>query len=112
MIIITIPLRIESVANKREHWSKRHKRAKAHRKAACVVPKQELPCVVTLVRIAPRMLDGDNLQSAFKALRDGIADRLGVPDNHPDVLWLYEQETGKPKEYAARIKIQAARRVP
>lgn len=103
--MIELPIRIESVANKREHWSVRGARTKAHRFAAIAVPAHPLPCVVTLIRVAPRRLDDDNLQSGFKALRDGIADRLGVKDNDPRVIWKYDQARGHAKEYAARVRI-------
>jgi hypothetical protein len=108
MPMVELPLRIESVANKREHWSDRGRRTKMHRFAAIAVPQHPLPCVVTLIRVAPRKLDGDNLQSGFKALRDGIADRLGVADNDPRIEWRYDQVRGRAKEYAARVKIEAA----
>jgi hypothetical protein len=106
--LIELPLRIESCANKREHWSVRARRTKARRLAALAVPVHPLPCVVTLIRVAPRQLDDDNLASGFKALRDGIADRLGVKDNDPRVTWRYAQVRGKAKEYAARVRIEAA----
>jgi hypothetical protein len=106
--LIELPLRIESVANKREHWSVRSRRTKAHRLAALAVPVHPLPCVVTLTRVAPRMLDSDNLQSGCKAIRDGIADRLGVADNDPRVRWEYRQTRGKRKEYALRVEITPA----
>ena len=105
MIECVLPIRIESVANKREHWSKRAKRAKAHRMAAIAVPVAPMPCRVHLVRIAPRALDDDNLQSGFKALRDGVADRFGVPDNDPRLKFTYDQERGAAKHYAVRIEI-------
>lgn len=105
-LVIEVPLRIESVANLREHWSKRAKRAKSHREAALMVPTHQLPCRVTLMRVAPRPLDTDNLASAFKGLRDGIADRLGVKDNDPRVEWRYEQAKGKPKEYTAFVVLE------
>lgn len=106
MAEVELPLRIESVANKRWHWSVKARHTKAQRLAALAVPPHPLPCVVTLVRVAPRALDTDNLASGFKALRDGIADRLGVADNDPRVSWRYEQVRGKAKEYAARVRIQ------
>lgn len=106
MTTVELPLRIESAANKREHWSKRSARTKMHRFAAVAVPQHPLPCVVTLIRVAPRKLDDDNLQSGFKALRDGIADRLGVKDNDPRVAWRYDQVRGRAKEYAARVRIE------
>lgn len=108
MIVYDLPIRIESVANKREHWGKKAARTKLHRFAAIAVAPHALPCVVTLIRVAPRTLDGDNLQSGFKALRDGIAKRLGVDDADPRVEWKYGQQRGKAKEYAARVEIEAA----
>lgn len=107
-VYVELPLRIESVANRREHWAAKARRTKAHRLAALAVPEHPLPCVVTLIRVAPRKLDDDNLASGFKALRDGIADRLGVDDADPRVTWKYGQVRGKAKEYAARVKIEAA----
>jgi hypothetical protein len=105
-MMVELPLRIESCANLREHWAKRANRARSHRLAAIAVPIHPLPCVVTIVRIAPRELDSDNLASGCKALRDGIADRLGVKDNDPRVVWRYAQARGKPKEYAVRVVIE------
>lgn len=102
MISVTLPLRIVSTLNMREHWTRRHKRAQAHRRAAIAVPKASLPCTVKLIRIGLRKLDGDNLQGGLKALRDGIADRLGVDDADPRVTWEYAQERG---EYAVRVEI-------
>lgn len=106
---IRLPVVIESVANKREHWSVKAKRTAQHRLLGRSINPLglTLPCTVWLTRIAPRQLDDDNLRSAFKALRDGIADRLGVKDNDPRVRWEYAQERGKPKEYAARVTITA-----
>lgn len=106
--MVELPLRIQPVANLREHWGARARRAKAHRKAAMAVPRHPLPCVVTLTRVGPKPLDDDNLTGGFKALRDGIADRLGVDDADPRVTWRYDQVRGKAKEYAARVRIEAA----
>lgn len=108
MKAIVIPLKIPSAANLREHPMARYRRAKSQRAAAIVVPVHPLPCIVRLIRIAPRPLDSDNLQSAFKSLRDGIADRLGVKDNDPRVRWEYDQQRGAPKLYAVRVEVRAA----
>lgn len=107
MKLYRLPIRIESVANLREHWTVKHKRNQAHRKAAIVIPKGlPLPAIVYMTRIAPRALDDDNLVSAFKALRDGIAARFGLPDNHPDLTWHCAQRRGTPREYAAEVVIR------
>jgi hypothetical protein len=100
-----IPVRLDSVANMREHWGVKHKRAKAHRLAAVMVKPHPLPCVVEIVRVGKRDLDGDNLQSACKALRDGIADRLGIDDADPRVEWRYSQQRG---DYQAIVRVEAA----
>ncbi|WP_408953034.1 hypothetical protein [Lysobacter sp. Hz 25] len=101
-----LPLRIVSVSNLRECWRARARRTKAHRAAAAAIgPLPALPVVVSLSRIAPRQLDDDNLRTAFKALRDGIAARYGIPDNDKRIRWEYDQERGKPKEYGARVTI-------
>ncbi|MDP1543175.1 MAG: hypothetical protein Q8L99_08500 [Polycyclovorans sp.] len=100
----TLPLRIQSAANLREHWAVRSKRVKSERLAALALSiTLPLPVVVTLTRIAPRPLDDDNMIGGFKALRDGIADRLGVADNDPRVKWTYGQERGK--RYAVRVEV-------
>lgn len=107
-ICIELPLRLDSVANLREHWAKRHRRAQSHRLAALAVPIHPLPCVVTITRIAPRALDEhDNLPRACKALVDGIADRLGIKDNDPRVEWRYRQtKSDRPKHYACMVEIE------
>lgn len=107
MVTVTLPLHTVSITNKREHWAKRAKRARDHRMVAkAMVPAHPLPCVVRLVRIAPRALDDDNLRSALKAARDGVADKLGVDDRDQRVTWEYGQERGGVGEYAVRVEIR------
>lgn len=109
MIEVELPLHVQSEANLREHWAVKARRVRLHRHKACaLVPFHPLPCVVTLIRIAPRALDDDNLASGFKAIRDGIADRLGVDDRSPLVQWRYSQRPGKPKQYSAIVRIEPA----
>ena len=111
-ITVTVPIRIESSLNLREHWRTRANRNSSHRsatwfslKAAGKFDPAILPCVVTITRIAPRELDSDNAIGGAKSCRDGIADWLGVSDNDPRVDWRYAQARGAPKFYAARIEI-------
>jgi crossover junction endodeoxyribonuclease RusA len=107
----TAPIRVVSEANLREHWSKRARRAKAQRAAACLACRASggksiaPPCHIVLTRIAPRDLDTDNLARAFKAVRDGIADALGVDDGDARIEWSYRQERGAPKEYAVMMQV-------
>lgn len=111
-LVVTLPLKIESTANKREHWFRRAARAKAHRfegyAAFCNYSRMPFErLAVTMTRIAPRELDSDNLAISFKNVRDGVADWLKVNDNDKRIAWFYAQEKGAPKHYAARIEIQA-----
>lgn len=107
---IEVPLRTGSGLNAREHPMARARRVKAERD--CVhwmlvgKPRPELPCVVTLTRIAPSAgLDDDNLVGALKAVRDQVALWLGVDDKHRDqVRYRYEQVRGA---WAVQIAFQA-----
>lgn len=112
MITVEYPCRLVSVANAREHWSRRAARAKAHREAAlCYLlgrGKVAGPATVTITRIGAKMLDTDNLASACKATRDGVADWLGRDDADPSITWGYAQElAGKRGVYAVRIEVQS-----
>ena len=108
---LSIPLRLPSAANLREHWSARARRVKAQRQAVAIYvlgkPRPALPVVVTLTRVAPRALDGDNLQSAFKAPRDEVARWLGVDDADPRVTWSYAQRSGGVGRYGIEIELFA-----
>lgn len=103
---VHLPIATVSEANRRDHWQVKRKRAKAQRQmAAALVPRFGLPCVVTLTRVSPRMLDDDNLQSALKAVRDGVADRLGVDDRDPRVEWRYAQRKGAQKAVEVELGV-------
>ena len=60
---------------------------------------------VAFTRISPRALDDDNLRGALKAVRDGVADALGIDDRDSRVTWSYGQERGKKGEYAVSIDV-------
>ena len=108
MTTTTIPMELPSLANTRGHWSKKARLVKSHRDLArLIVPWHPTPCTVTLTRIAPRALDDDNLVAAFKGIRDGIADKFGIDDRDPRVVWKYAQERGRPKERAIRVTVEA-----
>lgn len=61
--------------------------------------------VVVLTRIAPLLLDDDNLAGALKSIRDGVADALGVDDRDARVVWLTEQTKGP-----ASVRVEVYRR--
>lgn len=118
VLCIPVPLRLHSEANgSHGHWSVKAARVKhqRHTVAWCLRPhaKPALPVTVTLVRIAPRKLDGhDNLPRAFKAPCDQVAEWLGIKDNDPRVEWKYAQRSGGPGVYACEIVIESRMDAP
>lgn len=112
---ITLPIRLVSEANMRDHWGKKAKRVAQQRglvRLALWHHRHEFgeTAVVTLTRIAPRELDKhDNLRAAMKGVVDGVADAFGLPnDRDPRVEWRYAQRRGKVREYGVEINIEAA----
>jgi len=106
--VIFIPIKTVSGMNAREHWRKRSRRVKAERTAVAwalmgkTPPKP--PCVVKMTRLAPSNgLDGDNLQSSAKGVRDEIAKWIGIDDKSPLVTWQYDQK--RAKEYGVMVEL-------
>ena len=110
MITTTLPIFTVSEANRREHHMARHRRRKKQREDAHLLMKQfkrpRLPVVITLTRVAPRMLDPhDNLPMSVKAVVDGICDWLRVPDDSGDIFFLYQQ-TKRSKTHEVHVIIE------
>lgn len=112
VVVFDIPGHLPSRSNERVHWSKRHRISKRQRTQAYYLAlsarqksRIKLPVTVRLIRISARRLDDDNLQGAFKAIRDGIATAFKVSDapNGP-ITWQYSQRQGKPAR--AEVKIE------
>ncbi len=106
-------VRLVSMLNVREHWAPRAKRTAAQRGIARLALTPELhgaelsgPLVVTITRIAPGTLDSDNLAGSGKAVRDGVADALGIDDGDPRIEWRYAQERAKRGTWGVRIEIR------
>ena len=106
-------MKLDSLANMREHWGKRSARAKKHRERTIIhignrmvegaLPKGP-PWLVKITRLGPKTLDAsDNLNISAKSIRDGVADVLGIDDGSNDASWIYDQE--KTKKYQVRIEI-------
>lgn len=98
------PYRLKSEANLSEHWRTKYQRHRKERFLLTLALKKvecQLPCIVKLTRISSRQCDFDNLVSAFKNIRDVVADILlpGLPpgrsDGDPRITWHYFQEKGK-----------------
>lgn len=116
MAKLKVPHPLTSEGNKTDHWSMKKARSdilkfltKLHLNN--IKEPIQLPCSVTLTRVAPRKLDDDNLRTAFKHVRDTIAAfifddwRMGRKDNDPRIKWLYAQKKGEVGEYAFEIEI-------
>ena len=115
-----MPIEIISEANNRDHWAKKHKRAKNQKGLAYAYCLKYLGYPrgksdlrkkwrITLVRIkakGQRRYDGDNLQSGFKAIRDGIAMYLDIDDGSDRLDWIYEQEKGGDERGSVRVEIE------
>lgn len=110
--VVIWPIRLVSEANVSgsQDWRVRHRRAKSQRAAVAMLVRElvkpALPCVVTLTRIAPNMLDSDNAQSAPKHCRDELAAWIGVDDRDPRVTWVVKQERGGVREYGVRVEVR------
>jgi hypothetical protein len=118
LIAVFPGFRLVSESNQREHWAKKHQRAKDQRYTVyytlrCtywVVPP--LPLTITLTRLAPRELDADNLVACFKATQDAVADWLAGAegkgqDRQPGLTWQYAWRQGtRPREYGLEICIE------
>lgn len=106
-VAVVIPVRTENPLNgSHRHWRVRSAARKRQRHAAyALCPQAALPCTVRLVRLSAGTLDDDNLRAALKAVRDGVADRLGVADNDPRVRWEYGQERCKRGTYGVRLEL-------
>lgn len=96
---LTVPVKTVSESNTRGHWAVRARRVKGQRGAAKALTQAALPggplparLKIVLTRIAPGELDkGDNLNSSLKAVRDGVADALGIDDGDVRLSWTYRQ---------------------
>jgi len=112
---LRLPIKTVSEANRFEHWKARASRQKAYSAeiVANLAPNINLikkPCIITLKRYGPKLLDEhDNLRMAFKKIVDIIAQELtgkkrGQGDNDPRLTWRYDQE--KSAAYGVRITFE------
>ena len=100
---LTIDIDVDIVSPNRniKHWQERSWRfAKARAATQCtlqdIAPPQWPKYFVTLIRCAARTLDGDNLQAAFKPIRDQVAQWLGIRNDDDERLdWQYAQRPSR-----------------
>lgn len=97
--MVVVPIRTGNGLNAREHWRARARRTRLERDAVRLMLTQHMrpaiPCVIWMTRIAPsRGLDSDNLAGSLKAVRDQVAEWLGVDDRDHRVEYYCRQERG------------------
>ena len=97
--IAIIAMKLPSLANSRLHWRERARVVKDQRTHVAFTlagsPRPPTPCVIHLERHGVRLLDDDNLASAFKGVRDEVALWLAVDDKPGSgVEWRYAQHAG------------------
>lgn len=111
---LTVPTRVKSEANSREHWAVRNRRKKEQWAALALaasflcergMPKRgslfpmttAKPLVVTWTHIGRKMDRHENLPAAFKGLTDYLSMLFDLDDGQEDlVTWRYEQRAGAP----------------
>ena len=111
MILFVLPIKTVNPLNRREHWSKRAKRAREHRNMAMLYTRLLAPPIwrkgekmptILLTRLAPRRMDlHDGVPAACKPVVDGIADALGIDDQHLRIQYAYE----KSKTCGVRVEV-------
>lgn len=97
----TVPVKVVSVANRREYWTERNRRVRAEGRAVvAAVAVQGLatwrppswPVVVTLTRYGGPKMDDDNGRIALKAVRDAVSKFLRVDDGDTtSIRWEYAE---------------------
>jgi hypothetical protein len=115
MILRTrFPLRLVNPCNRREHWRVVSKRSKSELaitgmmlRTECGSVPPQLPVVVTITRVGPGKMDDDNLASAAKHVRDGVAKWMGVDDGDARYTWRYAQRSDGRGVYAVEVVIDA-----
>jgi len=119
MVTLNIPLKLVSANKGQSHWTKRHKLAKVQKalvtyylKSHGIAHPAYFPVHITLTRFAPRLYDTDNLQTAFKHIRDAVSEYIleckvpGRADGDSRIKWEYRQEKTVAKEYFISVQIQ------
>lgn len=114
---VRVDIRLISSANISEHWTAKSRRVIGQKRSVCyclrvIDPKPSFPVTVTLTRIAPRLLDYDNLVASFKHVRDEVCDYLlpgmapGRADACKEIAIQYDQRTGPKKTYYIEIQFE------
>jgi len=124
-LAFTMPVKLVSEANQREHWRTKYIRKnaqqrdtqrawKAQRRVHAVNSRGHgllvgiavaVPCTVRLTRIGPKSLDADNLAGSFKHVQDAIAKLIGIDDGDERIKWEYAQVPVGKRVYQVRVEV-------
>lgn len=116
MVTIHADIRIESEANRREHWTKKRLRSKHQqlmisnvcRTARGEMRSLRLPLRIVFTRFGPRRLDSDNLAGGFKAVRDALMRWIGdgtTDDGDEGIEWCYRQVANGQRVYSISVEL-------
>lgn len=105
-MIINIPIKIISEANRREHHMAKYRRVKRQQMITMAFCLQNLGYIrkwpgrykITFTRIigkrGKKFDEGDNLNVSFKAIRDALTRYMRIDDGSDRLEWSYGQERG------------------
>jgi hypothetical protein len=108
---IEIEMKTDAGPNDRGHFMARARKVKEQRntvslfvRAAVHSPPENI--VATLTLICPNEVDDDNVKGRLKAVRDGVADALGINDRSKRYTWKYAQERCARGRFGVRIRLE------
>lgn len=113
-ISFTVALKTGNGLNDRAHWGTRSKKVKKERSVIAMAwlvfagrgPRLEPPVKARLTRIKPagKMMDDDNLKGSLKAVRDQVAEQIGVDDrDKTKIVFDYDEQYGP---WGVRIEVE------
>jgi hypothetical protein len=108
---LELALKTDTGPNARLHYMARSRRVKQQRatvamfvRAAVKFPPENIHAL--LVLICPNEVDSDNVQGRLKAVRDGVAQALGINDRSKRFTWEYAQERCTRGRFGVRIRLE------
>ncbi len=112
----TLHIRVRAKGNNRRGWRALWNEAMRQREMArdALAYNNEVPdCeeyTIHLIRRSFGKMDDDNLRDCLKAVRDGVADWLGIDDGDPRLNFVYSQEKVERGRHEVVIRIYDTRR--
>jgi hypothetical protein len=103
-VCVTVPLRLASLGNRREHWRARARRVQREigtvRAALAAYAPPALPVLVTIERAGWNALDPDGLVGAAKSgCIDAVAAWLGADDRDRRIHWHLSQRLTRERRF-------------